>query len=120
MAVVADRLIHSGMPAAPARRSAALPRLVAERLSGDEWDALIADFDEVCQEQMHAFATTRWPGVEQEPVAFRLDGEVVGGTLMMVQRLPLGLGRISVSKWGPMLRDVRRPDAEAVRAAMVE
>ena len=120
MAVVADRLIHSGMPAAPARRAAALPRLVAERLSGDEWDALIADFDEVCQEQMHAFATTRWPGVEQEPVAFRLNGEVVGGTLMMVQRLPLGLGRIAVSKWGPMLRDVRRPDAEAVRAAMVE
>ena len=118
MAVVADRLIDTGM--ASARRGAALPHLVAERLSGADWDALIADFDEVCQEQMHAFAATRWPGVEQEPVAFRLEGEIVGGSLMMVQRLPLGIGRIAVAKWAPMLRHVHRPDAEAIRAAMVE
>ncbi len=120
MAAVADRLIDSGTPSASARRGGALPHLVAERLSGADWDALISDFDEVCQEQMYAFATTRWPGVEQEPVVFRLNGEVVGGTLMMVQRLPLGIGRIAVSKWAPMLRDVHRPDAEAIRAAMVE
>ncbi len=120
MADIADRLIDSSLPAPATRRAAGLPRLVADRISGADWDMLIAGFDEVCQEQMHAFATSRWPGAEQEPVVFRLDGDVVGGSLMMVQRLPFGVGRIAVSKWAPMLRDVHRPDAEAIRAAMVE
>jgi hypothetical protein len=120
MAVIAERLIDSGLPAASHTDAGALPQLVAERLSGAEWDALIADFDEVCQEQMYAFAAARWPGVEHEPVAFRLEGEIVGGTLMMVQNLPFGIGRIAVSKWAPMLKDGHRPDAGAIRAAMVE
>jgi hypothetical protein len=29
------------------------------------WDDAVAGFDEICQEQMSAFARSRWPGVVQ-------------------------------------------------------
>lgn len=95
-------------------------RLTTQIVSGAEWDRTIADFDEVCQEQLYAFAATRWPSVKHEPMLFLLDGEVVGGSLMMVQPLPLRLGHIAVSKWGPMRKDVSRPDSGAIYTGMVE
>jgi lipid II:glycine glycyltransferase (peptidoglycan interpeptide bridge formation enzyme) len=51
---------------------------------------------------------------------FLRDGELVGGALMMVQSLPLGLGHIAVSKWGPMLKDLTRRDNDAIYAGMVD
>jgi hypothetical protein len=91
-----------------------------EIVSGEQWDRTIADFDGVCQEQLYLFAKTRWPSVEQEPILFSLNGEIVGGTLMMIQPLPLRLGAIAVTKWGPLFRNAGRPDAEAIYAGMVE
>ncbi|WP_449395347.1 lipid II:glycine glycyltransferase FemX [Devosia riboflavina] len=93
--------------------------LAVRQVSGAEWDAIIGDFDEVCQEQMHAFAATRWPGVAQEPLIFQRGSTVVGGALVMIQPLPLGVGNMAVVKWAPMLASVSVPDAEALRAAMV-
>lgn len=119
MSDVADRLPSAAIT--PARAVAAdLPGLTTEFVSGAAWDAAVADFDEVCQEQLHAFATSRWPGTAQEPVLFRLGGETVGGVLIMIQRLPLGLGSIAISKWGPILKRSDRSDAPAVYAAMIE
>ena len=122
MSVIADRLVHADNAGRRAGRTvgAATPRLETRIIDGAEWDRTIAGFDEVCQEQMHAFAVTRWPSVKQEPMLFLLDGEVVGGALIMVQPLPLGLARIAVSKWAPMLKDASRPDAEAIHAGMAE
>lgn len=122
MSVIADRLIQDGLEARPDSRSglAATPVLETRLVSGAEWDATIADFDEVCQEQLYAFATSRWPSVVQEPVLFLHGGAIVGGSLIMVQSLPLGLGRIAVSKWGPMLRFATRADADMIHAGMVE
>lgn len=94
--------------------------LAARQVSGAEWDSLIGGFDEVCQEQMHAFASTRWPGVGQEPVVFQRGGAIVGGALVMIQPLPLRLGKMAVVKWAPMLASANTPDAETLRAAMVE
>ena len=122
MSVIADRLVHAGadVPSKARAAGAAIPQLETRIVSGAEWDRTVATFDDVCQEQLHAFAVTRWPSVVQEPMLFVLEGEVVGGALMMIQRLPLGLGRIAVSKWAPMLRDAGRPDAQLVHAAIVE
>jgi len=53
-------------------------------------------------------------------VLFLHDGEVVGGSLVMIQPLPLRLGNIAVSKWGPMLRLAGRPDAPAVYTGMID
>ena len=122
MSVIADRLVQDGPEARQAPRSDAIsaPVLETRIVSGADWDATIADFDEVCQEQLHAFAISRWPSVVQEPMLFLANGEIVGGSLMMVQRLPLGLGTIAVSKWGPMLRFAGRADADMIHAGMIE
>ncbi|WDQ99029.1 peptidoglycan bridge formation glycyltransferase FemA/FemB family protein [Devosia sp. J2-20] len=121
MSVIADRLSHSQADAPETARVASAALVLETKLiSGQEWDQAIADFDEVCQEQLYAFAVARWPSVEHEPVLFLLNGEVVGGSLMMVQPLPLKLGHIAVSKWGPMLKDLSRPDADAIHAGMIE
>ncbi len=97
----------------------ALP-VTARVVDGQEWDRVVAGFDAVCQEQLYAFAVRRWPDVRQEPVLFEYQGRVVGGSLMMIQPLPLGLAKIAVSKWAPMLADARAPDACAIHAGMVE
>tara|TARA_R110000868_G_scaffold4752_24_gene29578 strand:- start:31160 stop:32338 length:1179 start_codon:yes stop_codon:yes gene_type:complete len=121
MSVIADRLSYSQADAPETARVASAALVLETKLiSGQEWDQAIADFDEVCQEQLYAFAVARWPSVEHEPVLFLLNGEVVGGSLMMVQPLPLKLGHIAVSKWGPMLKDLSRPDADAIHAGMIE
>jgi len=121
MSAIADRLAPIAA-ILPARQpdAAAPPRLELRVISGAEWDQTIAGFDEVCQEQLHVFATARWPAVAQEPVIFLADGQVVGGSLMMIQKLPLGVGRIAVSKWGPMLRHATLANAAAIHVGMVE
>jgi hypothetical protein len=122
MSLIADRIAQKGDASyrAPGAGSASAIHLQTRIASGPEWDRVVADFDEICQEQLHTFAATRWPSVSQEPMLFLLDGAVVGGALVMVQDLPLGLGKIAVAKWAPMLRDSARADADAIRAGMVE
>jgi hypothetical protein len=91
-----------------------------EPISGAVWDRTIAGFDEASQEQLFAFATNRWPSVGQEPLLFTVGGEVVGGALMMIQKLPFGVGGIAIAKWGPMLHETARPDAAALYLGMIE
>lgn len=95
-------------------------RLAARVVDGRMWDATVAHFDGVCQEQLHAFAAIRWPGVALEPVLFERDGRAVGGALMMVQKLPLGLGHIALAKWAPMHADAKADDAPMLYNGMVE
>lgn len=120
MSLVADALVGSTLPARPSIAAVGVTPLSVDIIPGGEWDAAIADFDEVCQEQLHVFAANRWPSVRQEPVLFRLNGEVVGGSLIMIQRLPLGVGTIAVAKWAPMLARANRPDGRAIYRGMIE
>lgn len=92
----------------------------SRKVDGQEWDRVISGFDGICQEQLFAFASIRWPGVTPEPRLFERGGRVVGGALVMVQRLPLGLASIAIIKWGPMLADSHAADAPAIYAGMVE
>lgn len=117
MTLIADRADDTALRH-PARVDA--PRLETMIVDGATWDRTIAGFDEVCQEQMYVFAATRWPSVRHEPVLFLLDGDIVGGALIMEQPLPLGLASIAVAKWAPMRKDASRADADAVHAGMVE
>ena len=65
--------------ARPAPRSVSPQQaLTTQIVSPELWDRTIAQFDEVCQEQLYTFAKTRWPSVEHEPVLFWRGGEVVG------------------------------------------
>lgn len=120
MSLIADQFVAEADAAE--RRPVAPPAIATsiEVIATDAWDAAIAGFDEVCQEQLFAFATNRWPSVRQEPVLFRAGGEVVGGSLMMIQRLPLGLGAIAIAKWGPMLKRAGGADDMPLYAGMIE
>ncbi len=123
MSLTAERLVDAkaAEPRQVVRTTAiGAVRLQMQVVDGSAWDGIVVGFDEVCQEQLHAFAAKRWPSVKQEPVLFTLDGVVVGGALIMVQSLPFGLARIAVAKWAPMLKDVHRPDGEAIHAGMIE
>ena len=112
-----DRLTRPA-PSAVAPRG--LVTVTVQHVSPELWDRTIASFDGVCQEQLHIFAKTRWGGVSHEPVLFWRGSELVGGSLMMVQRLPLGVANIAIAKWGPMLKDTARSDALSVYAAMID
>lgn len=114
--IAQDRVSPDAMTAS----RAAGPLIASRAIEGRDWDAAISGFDGICQEQLFAFATIRWPGVAPEPRLFEHQGRIVGGALVMVQRLPLGLGRIAVIKWGPMLADARASDSEALYQGMVE
>lgn len=120
MSLIADRMIQADDSAAQRAPAGPVSRLDTRKVDGVEWDAIISSFDGVCQEQLHAFATIRWPGVTPEPRLFERNGRIVGGALVMVQRLPLGLSQIAIIKWGPMLADARGRDARMLYEGMVE
>lgn len=112
-------LVHQPTLAPPGQAAAALP-LLMRRVDGPQWDLVVAGFDAVCQEQLYAFAARRWPGTAPEPILFEHLGRLVGGVLILIQPLPLGLGKIAVAKWAPMLADTRVPNAAAIHAGMIE
>lgn len=109
----------AGSIVSPPTRMAA-PGVVVRAVDGQEWDAVVGGFDGVCQEQLYAFATIRWPGVTVEPRLFERDGRIIGGSLVMVQRLPLGLSQIAIIKWGPMLADTKVQDCALLYQGMIE
>lgn len=120
MSVIAETLVPAGATK-PAHAVAPWGLEVAmQPVSPSEWEGAIGDFAGVCQEQLSTFAAARWPGVVAEPMLFSAGGRTVGGCLVMVQRLPLGLGAIAVVKWGPIMAEADRPDASALHAGMVD
>src|SRR5690606_39105186 len=101
MTAIADSFAAPPL-AADGRGGADRPRPLGHTIVTDAaWDETVAAFDGVCQEQLATFARRRWPEAGREPMVFERDGEVVGGSLMLIQRLPLGLGALAVAKWGP-------------------
>jgi len=83
------------------------------------WEATVAGFDGICQEQTYTFGRLRWPSLHHESIVFKTGGEAVGAALMRVQKLPLGLGSIAISKWGPMLKHSTRPDRNRIYRGMI-
>lgn len=102
------------------RSAAPRPAVTTEIVSPELWDRTIAQFDEVCQEQLYTFAKTRWPGVSHEPMLFWRAGEVIGGALVMIQPLPLRLSSLAVVKWAPMIAKTDHPDRLDLYAGMID
>src|SRR5262249_42287748 len=94
--------------------------LAVERVSPERWDAAVSTFYEISVEQTLAYASRRWPSLQPEPRLFYRGRQVAGGVLMMTQRLPLGLASVAIGKWGPMVKDARAPDRDAIYRDMVE
>jgi lipid II:glycine glycyltransferase (peptidoglycan interpeptide bridge formation enzyme) len=107
-------------PSSAPLRSQETCSVVSRAIGGQEWDWVVSGFDAICQEQLYSFASARWPGVTLEPRLFESNGQVVGGALMMIQALPLGLGKVAIAKWAPMLADLRHPQAQSLYDGMVD
>ncbi|MBU1176541.1 MAG: GNAT family N-acetyltransferase [Alphaproteobacteria bacterium] len=95
-------------------------QLKLKRIPLDKWDALVATFDGVCQEMTAVFAKRRWPKVDLEPVVMLNKGEAVAGALVMIQRLPLGLAKLAIVKWGPALRNETGGQCQAIYAQAID
>lgn len=91
-----------------------------QRVSGEVWDQHMARFDGAAQEQMYTFTKGRWPNVGYEPNLYYIHGKLVGGVMIMIQSLPLGIGKIAVAKWGPMLVDNQAENALDTYGKIVE
>lgn len=94
--------------------------LTMRAMDPEDWDPLISKFDGACQEMTRVFAVNRWPKVDLEPVVFLADGEPVAGAMVMVQHLPLGVGRMAIIKWGPTMRFEDRADTNAIYEQAIE
>ncbi|MDQ8726991.1 GNAT family N-acetyltransferase [Bradyrhizobium sp. LHD-71] len=99
---------------------AGLRPVFSHAIAPEQWDALAASFDGICQEQTCAFSAGRWPSLRLEPRLFRIGDEVVGGALVMTRSLPFGLGTLAICKWAPMLKNAERPDRLPLYRGMVE
>ena len=97
-----------------------VPRLVARSVPVEGFDQAICGFDGVVQEMTVLFARNRWPGAALEPWLYELGGEPAAAALVMVQKLPAGVGRLAVVKWGPILRDESAVDREAIHQAALD
>lgn len=119
--------LASHSPAIPALASAVAEGVKARApladyrvLDGESWDRAVSGFDGICQEQLYTYARKRWPGVALEPVLFS-DGDVtLGGALVMLQRLPLGVGTVALVKWGPFLARTEGVDRDAAMGRMID
>ncbi len=58
----------------------------------DDWDKFAVTCDGAVQEQLAAFARSRWPAFNLEPWIFSKPGNAIGGALVMVRPLPMKLG----------------------------
>ncbi|MEP7240374.1 MAG: peptidoglycan bridge formation glycyltransferase FemA/FemB family protein [Devosia sp.] len=118
MTIAADEI--GSLVRANEHRVATTSGLRMQLVGPELWDRTISTFDDVCQEQLHVFARTRWPKVSHEPLLFWRGTKVVGGCLVMIQPLPLKLGALAVVKWGPMLAGADQNDGLATYALMVD
>lgn len=108
------------MAAEPSKREKVQILLSLKRVKPDKWDEIISRFDGVCQEMTAIFAKHRWPDVELEPVLMFNQGEPVAGALVMIQRLPLGLAKLAVVKWGPALKDETSSNCSAIYGQAID
>ena len=86
--------------------------LAVEPVALSDWDHFAVDCAGISQEQLHAFARTRWPSAGLEPLIFSDASGVIGGALIAIVRLPLAAGNIAFCRMGPVLQsetDSRAP-----------
>jgi lipid II:glycine glycyltransferase (peptidoglycan interpeptide bridge formation enzyme) len=90
-----------------------------QRVPPTGFDTSISNFDGVVQEMTVAFAAARWPRVTLEPWLYTIGDELVAAALVMVQKLPLSIGKLAIVKWGPILAREDHVERENIHQAAV-
>ena len=90
-----------------------------ERVTGEKWDAFAAGFAEAGQEQTHCHNAARWGAERLEHVIIRRGGELIGGAIVILVKLP-GFDRgVALTKWGPLWRHLgQQTDPSALRTIL--
>ena len=106
MSLVADALDATDRQTAATKRarSHSLPSSV---VAGEDWDSRSRSSTRSARSSSTLSRKVRWPSVVHEPLILKDGGEVIGGCLVMIQRLPLGLGSVAIAKWGPIFAKAR-------------
>lgn len=91
-----------------------------EKVDGERWDAFAAGFAEAGQEQTSCHNAARWGAERLEHVIVRRGGELLGGAVVILVKLP-GLDRgVALTKWGPLWRRLGQPADPSVLRTILE
>jgi len=74
---------------------------------GRVWDRHAAGFCDVVQEQTSRFTGARWGAGRREAVTVSRNGEIIGGAVIVLFRVPGSERGLAIVKWGPLWK---RPD----------
>jgi len=79
-------------------------RFIAEckQLSKEEWDAILAEFQDANLYQTWSYAAARWGGKNLSHLVLRSGPTVVGAAQLVLVKLPLLGGGLAYAKWGPL------------------
>jgi hypothetical protein len=86
---------------------------------GAGWDALVANFSDVCLEQTASYMESRWGGSRLCGLALRgvMSGEVEAAALVVVAAVPVLKAGLAYVKFGPMWRRRDEPVRPSVLTA---
>ena len=71
---------------------------------GRVWDRHAAGFCDVVQEQTSRFTGARWGAGRREAVTVTRNGEIIGGAVVVLFRVPGSERGLAIVKWGPLWR----------------
>ena len=69
-----------------------------------EWDRFAAGHADVVSEQTSVFAESRWGTHRVERIIVERAGEIIGGAVVVVVKVPASERGLAVLKWGPLWR----------------
>ncbi len=93
-------------------------RLVAEcrQFSREEWDAILAEFQDANLYQTWPYAAVRWGGKNLSHLVLKDGSTVVGAAQVVLVKLPVLRGGLAYVKWGPLwIRRGRDADPQVFR-----
>ncbi|MGI9413165.1 MAG: lipid II:glycine glycyltransferase FemX [Hyphomicrobiales bacterium] len=71
---------------------------------GSVWDRHAAAFCDVVQEHTGCFTSARWGAGRRETVTVSRHGEIIGGAVVVLFRVPGSERGLAIVKWGPLWR----------------
>lgn len=91
-------------------------RCEVDRVTKEQWHALIAGFLDATLYQTWSYGAVRWGEGKLSHLVVRRDGEVIGAAQVRIAAMPLLKRGIAYLPWGPMCRRRdRRQDPEDAR-----
>lgn len=75
-----------------------------EEIAAEDWDRLVLTFDDAVQEQLQSFNEVRRTPEQLRRLAVHANGELIGGVLLRLDKVPVFGVTISSARWGPLWR----------------